>query len=202
MISNQAYMGCHTSIASIMRDHSGCRCFAEELSHVRKDVTEIFDDKTQRINDKYVAYCFGKSCPTRQDLTKASWTVSHVLPQEVWTGLANYAGHVSLLHYFTNHRSTNEHLFGILPPGRTDLCCYFLNTSDTVKIIKLRIEAWEEIHDTPENKKMEPNQRDLGKEKKHDHKKHQCLGSIFGFSESLPGSSDIVHTCNLVGCNL
>jgi len=116
--------------------------------------------------------------------------------------LANYAGHVSLLHYFTNHRSTNEHLFGILPPGRTDLCCYFLNTSDTVKIIKLRIEAWEEIHDTPENKKMEPNQRDLGKEKKHDHKKHQCLGSIFGFSESLPGSSDIVHTCNLVGCNL
>ena len=48
-------MGCHTSIASIMRDHSGCRCFAEELSHMRKDVTEISDDTTQRINDKHVA---------------------------------------------------------------------------------------------------------------------------------------------------
>ena len=155
-------MGCHTSIASIMRDHSGCRCFVEELSHMRKDVTEISDDKTQRINDKYVAYCFGKSCPTRQDLTKASWTVSHVLPQEVWTGLANYAGHVSLLHYFTNYRSTNEHLFGILSPGRTYKLLLF-HTSDTVKIIKLRIEAWEEIHDTPENNKW--NWRDLGKKK-------------------------------------
>lgn len=165
-------MGCHTSTASIMRDHSGCRCFVEELSHMRKDVTEISDDKTQRINDKYVAYCFGKSCPTRQDLTKASWTVSHVLPQEVWTGLANYAGHVSLLHYFTNYRSTNEHLFGILSPGRTYKLLLF-HTSDTVKIIKLRIEAWEEIHDTPENNKW--NWRDLGK-KKHDHK-----APMFGF---------------------
>ena len=47
LISNQLFMGCHTSIASIMRDQLGCRCFVEELSHMRKDVTEMFDDKIQ-----------------------------------------------------------------------------------------------------------------------------------------------------------
>lgn len=179
MISNQAYMGCHTSIASIMRDHSGCRCFAEELSHMRKDVTEIFDDKTQRINDKYVAWrkhrLLWQIMPHAPGLDKGFMNRFACSPSRSldWFGkLCRTRFTTSLLHK-SQIDKMNTCLWYCHLGGPTFKLLLF-HTSDTVKIIELRIEAWEEIHDTPENNKW--NRRGSWKRKKHDHK-----APMFGF---------------------
>ena len=73
-------------------------------------------------------------------------------------------------HYFTTSQITDQQMNTCL--GDCHLggpsSCYFFTASDTVKIIKLRIEAWEEIHDTLKNNKW--NRRGSWKRKTHDHK--------------------------------
>ena len=144
-------MGCHTSIASIMGDHSGCRCFVEELSHMRKEVTEISDDKTQRINDKHVAWkklgLLWQIIPHAPGLDKGFMNRFACSPSRSldWFGkLCRTRFTTSLLH--NSFRSTKwTPVWDTATWEDRPSSCYLFHTSDTVKIIILRIEAWEEI---------------------------------------------------------
>ena len=154
---------------------------------MRKDVTKISDDKTQRINDKHVAWkklgLLWQIMPHEPGLDKGFMNRFACSPSRSldWFGkLCRTRFTTSLLHKLQIDKWT--------PVWDTatweDLqAATFFTPSDTVKIIKLRIQAWEEIR-TWHSRKQKNGTKSKGswkRKKKHDHKKHQYLSSIFGF---------------------